>query len=33
MSSVPQVAENMKRILEEQAKELARETGCIQRER
>ncbi len=33
MSSVPQVAESMKRIMEEQAKELARETGCIQRER
>ena len=33
MSSVPQVAENMKRILEERANELARETGCIQRER
>src|SRR5271167_4187121 len=33
MSSVAQVAENMKRILEERANELARETGCIQRER
>ncbi len=33
MSSVPQVAENMKRILEERANELAWETGCIQRER
>ena len=33
MSSVPQVAENMKRILEERANELARETGCIQRVR
>ncbi len=33
MSSVPQVAESMKRIMEERAKELAWETGCIQRER
>ncbi len=33
MSSVPQVSESMKRILEERANELAKQTGCIQRER
>src|SRR5713226_5633528 len=33
MSSVPQIAEHMKRILNEQANELAKQTGCIQRVR
>src|SRR6266446_2845527 len=33
MSSVAQVAESLKRIMEERATELAKQTGCIQRER
>src|SRR5437763_698815 len=33
MSSVPQQAETLQRILEEEARQLARETGFIERER
>jgi hypothetical protein len=33
MTSVPQVAESLKSILEERANDLAKQTGCIQRER
>ena len=33
MTSIPQIAESLQRILEEEARELARETGFIERER